>query len=153
MSRVSTIKDIKEALETLGVQKADIDERVSGLQAALRHFESLPLEVSVGQRSADITNAIFEILEQDHPLHRGVIHARLQLRGIQVAGQDPVNNTGAHMSGDDRFKSLGKGMWDLAEPQAPVQRPANGETPVAMIRRGLGNEQAARIVDALHERR
>lgn len=157
MSRATTIKDIEIELEKLSAQKDDIDDRVHGLEAALRHFESLPPDIPAGQRTEQITNAISEMLEQEHPLHRTVIYSRLQALGIHVGGQDPVNNTGAYMSGDARFKSLGRGMWDIEEPpqrgHEELQRPTNGETPVAMIRRGLANEQAARIADALHERR
>lgn len=57
---------------------------------------------------------------QGSPLHRKIIYERLIAAGIEVAGADPVANTGAHLSSDDRFVSFGDGKWGLAEwrPQA-----------------------------------
>lgn len=34
-------------------------------------------------------------------------------RGIHVGGRSPINNLGAHMSGDPRFESDGTGNWTL----------------------------------------
>ena len=65
--------------------------------------------------SESLRDVIHEILSDEHPLHRREVHARLAERGVRVAGQDPVNNVGAHLSLDDRFMSLGGGLWDLVE--------------------------------------
>src|SRR5260221_270349 len=48
------------------------------------------------------------------PLHYRQIYKKLQARGIQVPGQDPLKNVGAHLSNDQRFVSDGKGNWRLA---------------------------------------
>lgn len=115
MSLAKTIEYITAELARQRAKKAGLDATVAALEESLRHLESLPPEVPPGQLSKQIGDAIAEILEEEHPLHRRVIHERLEARGIRVPGQDAVNNTGAHMSGDARFKSLGRGMWDLEE--------------------------------------
>ena len=53
------------------------------------------------------------------PLHRDVIHARVQERGIFVGGQKPVNSIGSYLSTDDRFSNVARGIWTLAEKPKP----------------------------------
>lgn len=36
---------------------------------------------------------------------------------MRIPGQSPINNVGAHLSLDPRFMSVGRGVWDLADPQ------------------------------------
>ena len=59
-------------------------------------------------------NEMETIIESEgKPLHRKTIYERLLAIGIQVKGQDPIANTGAHLSSDKRFLSCGEGMWRL----------------------------------------
>ena len=74
-------------------------------------------EGSNGQqlRSEDLRNVMVEILEEKgQPMHYKDIHAALTERGIKVPGEDPVRNTGAHLSGDSRFEKRGQGLWGLS---------------------------------------
>ena len=57
-----------------------------------------------------------EILAAEGPLHRQEIYGRLVSMGMEIPGQSPINNVGAHLSIDARFKSLGGGTWQLVEP-------------------------------------
>ena len=54
------------------------------------------------------------LLEHGRPLHYRDIHQRLTALGIDVPGQDPVKNVGAHLSGDARFERVERGIWGLA---------------------------------------
>ena len=46
---------------------------------------------------------------------RNDIYTELERHGINVAGSDPMRNMGAYLSADERFESLGKGMWGLTK--------------------------------------
>ena len=69
-----------------------------------------------GGTDNDLRNAIADILASDGPLHRREIHDRLLEMGVRIGGRDSVNNVGAHLSIDQRFRNVGRGMWDLTEP-------------------------------------
>ena len=60
-------------------------------------------------------DAIASILAREGPLHRRMIHDRLVEMGVRIGGQSPVNNVGARLSHDPRFRRLGEGVWDLTE--------------------------------------
>lgn len=65
-----------------------------------------------------ITDTAAEILSDGQSLHRNEIYERLVARGgIVIEGEHPVANVGARLSADDRFTSLGGGMWRLKFPQ------------------------------------
>jgi hypothetical protein len=53
------------------------------------------------------------LLEHGQPLHYREIHRRLGALGVDVPGQDPVKNVGAHLSGDARFERFERGIWGL----------------------------------------
>ena len=86
-----------------------------------RHFQNsydstIPDPAQPTTPSDGLRNAISEILiAEGGPLHRRVIHSRLVESGVRIGGQDPVNNVGAHLSLDPRFRSIGDGVWDLVE--------------------------------------
>ena len=71
--------------------------------------------------TSDLRNAVFSVLTSERPLHRSVIYERVLRRGIHVGGKSPINNLGAHMSGDLRFKSDGNGNWTLATDTEELQ--------------------------------
>ena len=62
-----------------------------------------------------LSDAIYCILRSGGSLHRGTIYERLVEMGFQIGGQHPINNMSARLSLDTRFKSLGGGVWTLAE--------------------------------------
>lgn len=72
-----------------------------------------------GGTDNDLRNAIADILASEGPLHRRVVHDRLVEMGVHIGGRDPVNNVGAHLSIDPRFRNVGSGIWDLNEPRPP----------------------------------
>lgn len=119
MTSPSTIRDLRAALEDLEEKKREIDEQYRSVAAALRYFE----ESKKGPRprreeasTSNLVDAIYEVLTAERPLHRQQIYERLVEMGIGVGGQSPVDNVGAHLSRDPRFRIVGKGMWDLSEP-------------------------------------
>ena len=77
--------------------------------------ETVHSEIKEASTGDGLRDAIYGILSAEHPLHRRTIHDRLLEKGVRIGGRDPVNNVGAHLSLDDRFMSLGMGLWDLVE--------------------------------------
>ena len=71
---------------------------------------------SAPSESGKLDDAIFAVLSAERPLHRRVIYNRVVEMGVTVRGEHAINNLGAHMSHDPRFRSLGGGMWDLVDP-------------------------------------
>ena len=114
----STIKDLRAAIRQLETEKREIEERHRALVTTLRYFENPErvLEPQHQRTDNDLRNAISEILAQEGPLHRRDIHDRLVSMGVHIGGRDPVNNVGAHLSIDPRFRNVGRGMWNLSEP-------------------------------------
>lgn len=133
MSRESTIRDLRAKARQLETHKRDIDKQVEAIYTTLRIFEQngdVPGTPLVSPYAAELTNAMYDILIVERPLHRAVILERVQERGIHVGGQKPVNTVGAYLSTDERFRNAGRGIWTLAvEPLSvaePDTEPNNG---------------------------
>ena len=63
-----------------------------------------------------VSDVIFDILTDERPLHRKIILARIQERGINVKGKNKESNIGAYLSlYSARFKRVGQGTWTLRE--------------------------------------
>ncbi len=127
MTHPTIINALRAEIKRLEDKRREIDEQRGSLVATLRYFESLeedalaPLPQSEQPdqsrvSSENLPDEIYAILTAERPMHRRAIHDRLVERGVRIAGRDPVNNVGAHLSLDPRFRSVGRGMWDLAEP-------------------------------------
>ena len=113
MRRAATINDIKSELTKLYLQKTQVERHIKSLEGTLVYFATLP-EDSV---SETVSNMAYDILVEKGSLHRKEIHDLIISRGGIIHGADSVNNVGAHMSGDSRFRSLGSGIWDIDESQ------------------------------------
>ena len=121
MIKQSTISDLKAALREVAERKRDIEEQHRALVMALRYFENPddighPRPLQSRSPSGGTADAIYEVLAAEHPLHRKEIYDRLVEMGVRFGGQKPIDSMGVRLSNDPRFKSDGKGMWDLAEP-------------------------------------
>lgn len=123
MSRESTIRDLRTKARQLETKKRDIDKQVEAIYTTLRIFEQngdVPSTPSVSPYAAELTNAMYDILVTERPLHRTIILARVQERGIHVGGQKPVNTVGTYLSIDNRFRNAGRGIWTLTTEPQPV---------------------------------
>ena len=126
MSNQSVIDTLKTAIQEVEARKRQIDADHQSLLSALHYFERQEQEPQILRptQSADsspsssneLRNAMYEILSTEGPLHRSFIHERLRQKGVHIPGRDPINNISAHLSNDDRFKSVDRGVWDLANP-------------------------------------
>ena len=139
MTNESTISALKAAIRQLEAQKRQIEEQYRALVTTLRYFEnperrveppeelpSSPIPTQTNFKSSegrlepqrqraenDLRNAMADVLAREGQLHRQDIHDRLVERGVYIGGRDPVNNVGAHLSIDPRFKNVGRGIWAL----------------------------------------
>ena len=116
MGRSDTISDLKRVLEELEEERDVLNLEIDSIRSAVNILESRPeVEYASSKQAQALRDSIYEILSEQHPLHRRTIYDRLVERGVKVGGQDPVNNVGAHLSRDSRFRNVGRGEWDLDE--------------------------------------
>ncbi len=116
MSRLDTITYLRKVLEELEEERDVLDKQIDSIRSAVNILESRPeAEYASSKQAQALRDSIYEILSEQHPLHRRTIYDKLVERGIKVGGQDPVNNVGAHLSRDARFRNVGRGEWDLDE--------------------------------------
>ena len=153
ITSASTISDLKAAIGRLETEKRRIEKQHRALVTTLQYFENPelmaepPAELSSSPiptqgylesservlparrpRTTELSDSTMrdtmsEILGREGPLHRSVIHDRLVEMGVRIRGRNPVNNVGAHLSIDPRFKNVGRGMWDLSEPDEDPAEP------------------------------
>ncbi len=124
-SNDTVINSLKSEIRRLEDEKRMIDDKISAIATTLRHFESqgngaqnqspsfFAEEDGLASPSS-VKDTIYEILRDESPLHRKDIYERLLQRGVHIGGKMPVNTVGSHLSNDDRFESLGNGVWDIA---------------------------------------
>ncbi|MGB3330965.1 MAG: HTH domain-containing protein [Thermomicrobiales bacterium] len=88
--------------------------QLDGLRAALAISKQKDESEPEATTPKELANLIYEVLEEaGEPLHYGIIHDRILARGIEIPGKDTKRNVNAHLSNDQRFERLGKGIWRL----------------------------------------
>ena len=119
----STIDVLKEVIRRLEAEIGEIERQRDGLVMALRYLEDSGEASTPPRRRTEkgMRDAMAEILAEEGPMGRQEIHDRLVERRVHVGGRDPVNNVGAHLSIDPRFKGFGRGMWGLAPSGSSVE--------------------------------
>ena len=91
----------------------------------------IPHEATRLVSADELRNSIESMLATNgKPLHYRDIYSRLIASGIRVKGEDPVKNTGAHLSSDERFRSHGNGLWGLSKWVQPSPEPPLNTVPV-----------------------
>lgn len=112
----SIVRRLRETLAGIEVQITELQTQADHFRAVIAHYELAPSESESRTTPVKLVrNTMVEILkEEGKPLHFKRIYQRLRERGVEVAGKEPARNVGAHLSADDRFDSLGQGMWGLA---------------------------------------
>ena len=124
MGQQSTDVDLRALVKELEAKKQKIDKEIEALHIVIRINQERSSVVDAGGRRAstyaqELTDAIYDILSSERPLHRTDILRKVTDRGVHVGGSQPVNSIGSYLSTDPRFKNCGRGMWTLAEePQA-----------------------------------
>ena len=103
-------------------KKHKIEKELEALHTAIRINQERGS--SAGDRrtstyAEELTDAIYDALLSERPLHRMDILGKVAERGVHVGGSKPVNSIGSYLSTDQRFKNCGRGMWTLAEEPQP----------------------------------
>ena len=121
---VKRLLELTTDLETCEARLAEVEAERNNIANMAAHYrgvlEDYPQwEGSTPIRrlpSEELRDTIAQILDEAQTqLHYRVIYQKLLDIGIHVPGGDPVKNTGAHLSGDPRFVSMGQGEWTLAK--------------------------------------
>lgn len=127
MASKSSVRDLRDLLKKAEQERDAAQEALSRweekVRALLLSIEMMEAAVEQSEAEADsappakeIRNVVASILrEHGGPMHYGELHDLLVERGVEVKGKDPRRNLAAHLSNDDRFRSLGSGMWDLRQ--------------------------------------
>lgn len=112
----NSLRELKGRLTQLRKEHERIGALVEHYTFVIDDLESLAGQEELPQTTSNMRDVMEQILRNSgEPLHYRAIYDRLAKMGIQVRGEDPVRNTGAHLSSDERFRSLGDGMWALAD--------------------------------------
>ena len=131
MKRAETIKVLTAILQKKEKEIQALEGSINALRIAIREVEiAEDVAVTTSQRGTfrqELTDAMYGILNEHGPLHRNVILEKLQELGIHIGGG--INTVGSYLSVDNRFKSVGKGLWDNVtlhlEDNAPLQNDAH----------------------------
>ena len=123
------LKELEADLAACAAQLADAEAAHETIARKVENYRGMLADYSQWEgattnrrlRSEDLHDIMAKILDEVHvPLHYKVIYEKLLDYGIQVPGEDPVKNTGAHLSSDSQFVSMGQGEWALAKWQGNV---------------------------------
>jgi hypothetical protein len=109
------VRKLQETLDQLEAQIAELQKQRDGFREVLAYYGDHPDALETRTAPAkEVRNAMWEILKHEgKPLHFKDIYDRLIEHGVRVAGKEPARNVGAHLSADERFRSLGQGRWGL----------------------------------------
>ena len=116
--------ELRALVKEWEAKKHKIDKELESLHVAIRINQERSSGIDASGRRAstyaqELTDAIYDTLLSERPLHRMAILGKVAQRGIHVGGTKPVNSIGSYLSTDQRFKNCGRGMWTLTEePQA-----------------------------------
>ena len=102
-------------LEILRQKRGDIDYEIAELERFLGIVQEPKPSHAEGTYTAGITAAIYDLLVADRPLHRQEILEKLGAQEFYVSGKDKLGTISAYLSTDQRFASVGKGQWTLAD--------------------------------------
>ncbi len=114
----ATLKGLRAKLKQLEARKRELDQQVEAIHVTIRVFEQTDSVEDTPDRStyaSVLTNAMYEILDEDGPMHRSELLRRVQERGIYVGGTNPVNALGSYLSKDARFTNVARGEWNTVE--------------------------------------
>ena len=116
--------ELRALVEEWEAKKHKVEKELESLHTIIRINQERGSSVDASDRrtstyAQELTEAIYDTLLSERPLHRMDILGKVAERGIHVGGTKPVNSIGSYLSTDQRFKNCGRGMWTLAEePQA-----------------------------------
>ena len=130
MKRAEAIKVLTSILQRKERDMQALADSINALRIAIHEVEiAEDVVITTPQRGTfrqELTDAIYSILDEHGPLHRKIILGKLEERGIHVGGG--VNTVGSYLSVDDRFKSVGKGLWDNVALQIEENTPSQNGT-------------------------
>ena len=124
---------LKQALARIEKERDRLSELADQFRAVINYLDeeldSEPPPLTLGQEMDNMMEKIFAA--HGRPMHPKIICEILVQKGINVPGENPVNNTRSHLSLDDRFDPVGNGLWGLKEWSEAESPPSNknGERP------------------------
>ena len=113
--------ELRALVKEREAKKLRIEKELEALHIAIRinNERDGRIDANDGRRTStyaqELTDAIYDVLLKDRPLHRAAILEKVIQHGIHVGGSKPVNSIGSYLSTDQRFKNCGRGMWTLEQ--------------------------------------
>lgn len=126
---------------------------VDGFKRTIAYYEAEP-EGGRATPSKPLTDAIFQIISRSlGPLHYKEVYSALIRDGITVPGENPARNVGAHLSIDERFENVARGLWDLKERvdngQSAIVRPPEPSDNEAPDEQHIADREPPLVVPSL----
>lgn len=92
------------------------------------------------------------MLEHGNKLHYVYLMELIQKKGVEIGGKEPKSTMSAHLSNDERFKSLGGGEWTLLEWESGTDTSGNDEETVRLVsdNGSINNDKPALRLRRLH---
>lgn len=108
-------KRLKQVLARIERERDRLSELADQFRGAIAYLdEESDSELLPLTPGKEMDNAMQQILAaRGQPMHPKIICDLLGEKGINVPGENPVNNTRSHLSLDDRFEPVGNGLWGL----------------------------------------
>ena len=110
------LRQLRKDLTHIEAEVAKLQKKAQDFRGVIAFYEEAGEGAGPSKTPGkELDDTIVLILEAEgKPLHPKTVCGRLIERGIDVPGQNPVNNVRAHMSGDERCVSIRKdGLWGL----------------------------------------
>lgn len=128
-------KRLKQTLARIEREQDRLRELAGQFRGVINYLDeeldSEPPPLTPGQEMDNMMEKVFAA--HGRPMHPKIICEILVQKGINVQGENPVNNTRSHLSLDDRFEPVGNGLWGLKEwieaESPPSNQNKNGERP------------------------
>lgn len=120
MQPQAMVQSIRNKLEAWDIEYERIVRERESLQIVLEIYErdiddgsSVRATPRPPTQQEVLTNAMFEVLSEEQPLHRKEILTRVKAKRVVITAKDALRSITYHLSQDQKFESVGDGAWQL----------------------------------------
>ena len=117
VTKQSLLKELRSIENDVLRKQEQADQELDAIRVTIAMVEERPEKRSKERSSfvANVTDAIYDILQKEGPLHRNEICKAVQKKGLHIGGESPVATIGTYLSDDPRFKNVSRGIWGAVD--------------------------------------